>query len=66
VGKGRHFLSAPPRPVDAVVLSAYNVTNTLMRQDPDLNVQSSTFGQALRQSNFLTGRQVEIGLKFVF
>ncbi len=29
-------------------------------------VTSSTFGQALRQSNFTTGRQMEYGLKILF
>ena len=47
-------------------LSAYNVTNTLMLQDPDLNLQDSTFGQSLLQSHFQTGRQVELGLKIFF
>lgn len=47
-------------------MSSFNATNSLMRADPDMNVQSSTFGQALRQSNFETGRQTEIGLKILF
>lgn len=47
-------------------MSTYNTTNTLMRADPNLNLESSTFGEALYQSNFQTGRQTEIGLKFFF
>lgn len=47
-------------------MSSYNATNTLMRADPNMNLESSTFGEALRQSNFQTGRQTEIGLKLFF
>lgn len=47
-------------------ISAFNLTNRLNRDLPDMNVLSSTFGQALRQSNFTTGRQMEYGLKIVF
>jgi hypothetical protein len=60
-------------------MAAYNATNHLNRGDPDTNVYSSTFGQALYQGspggNFgaqsatfgnQSGRQVEIGLKIVF
>lgn len=47
-------------------MSTYNATNTLMRADPDMNYTSATFGQALRQSNFQTGRQTEIGMKIFF
>ena len=47
-------------------MSTYNATNSLMRADPDMTVTHSTFGEALRQSNFQTGRQTEIGLKLFF
>lgn len=60
-------------------MAAYNATNHLNRGDPDTNVYSSTFGQALYQGspggNFgaqaatfgnQSGRQVEIGLKILF
>jgi hypothetical protein len=47
-------------------MSTYNATNTFMRADPDMNFNSSTFGQALRQSSFQQGRQTEIGLKIYF
>jgi len=46
-------------------LAAYNATNRLNRNNPDLNVLSSTFGQALRQRG-TSGRQVEVGLKILF
>jgi hypothetical protein len=60
-------------------MAAYNATNRLNRGDPDTNVYSSTFGQALYQGspggNFgqqgavygnQSGRQVELGLKVIF
>lgn len=47
-------------------LSGFNLTNRLNRDLPDMVVTSSTFGQALRQSNFTTGRQMEYGLKILF
>jgi len=61
-------------------MAAYNATNRLNRGDPDTNIYSSTFGQALFQGSpggtfgqqgatFGTGnsgRQVELGLKIIF
>ena len=61
-------------------MAAYNATNRLNRGDPDTNVTSSTFGQALFQGSpggsfgqqgatFGTGnagRQMELGLKIIF
>jgi hypothetical protein len=60
-------------------MAAYNATNRLNRGDPDTNIYSSTFGQALYQGspggNFgqqgavygnQSGRQVELGLKVIF
>jgi hypothetical protein len=62
-------------------MSAYNALNKLNRGDPNTNIYSSTFGQALYQGspggNFgpsaqggnnptNTGRQVEFGLKLKF
>ncbi len=61
-------------------MAAYNATNRLNRGNPDTNVYSSTFGQALYQGSpggtfgqqgatYGTGnggRQVELGLKIVF
>ena len=43
-----------------------SITNRLNRDLPDMVITSSTFGQALRQSNFTTGRQMEYGLKILF
>jgi len=60
-------------------MAAYNATNKLNRGDPDTNVLSSTFGQALYQGSpggtfgqqggvfgNQSGRQVELGLKIIF
>ena len=60
-------------------MAAYNATNRLNRGDPDTNVLSSTFGQALFQGSpggsfgaqgatfgNQSGRQVEIGMKITF
>ncbi|MDQ6665607.1 MAG: TonB-dependent receptor, partial [Acidobacteriota bacterium] len=60
-------------------MAAYNATNHLNRGDPDTNVLSSTFGQALFQGSpggsfgaqgatygNQSGRQVELGLKIIF
>jgi hypothetical protein len=61
-------------------MAAYNATNRLNRGDPDTNIYSSTFGQALFQGSpggtfgqqgatygtGNSGRQVELGLKVIF
>jgi hypothetical protein len=60
-------------------MAAYNATNRLNRGDPDTNVYSSTFGQALFQGSpggtfgaqgatygNQSGRQIEIGMKILF
>ena len=60
-------------------IAAYNATNHLNRGDPDTNVLSSTFGQALYQGSpggtfgaqgatygNQSGRQAELGFKLIF
>ena len=61
-------------------MAAYNATNRLNRGDPDTNIYSSTFGQALFQGSpggtfgqqgatygtGNAGRQLELGLKIIF
>ncbi len=61
-------------------MAAYNATNKLNRGDPDTNIYSSTFGQALYQGSpggqfgqqsatygsGNSGRQMELGLKIIF
>jgi hypothetical protein len=46
--------------------AAFNLTNRLNRADPDMVVTSSTFGQALRQSDATKGRQLEYSLRIRF
>jgi Carboxypeptidase regulatory-like domain len=59
-------------------MTAYNATNHLNLGDPDTNIYSSTFGQALFQgapggnfgaqagSEYTSGRQVELGFKLMW
>jgi hypothetical protein len=60
-------------------MAAYNATNRLNRGNPDTNIYSSTFGQALYQGSpggsfgqqgadygSTSGRQVELSLKVIF
>jgi hypothetical protein len=61
-------------------MAAYNATNRLNRGDPNTDIYSSTFGQALYQGSpggsfgqqgatfgsGNSGRQVELGLKIIF
>lgn len=59
-------------------MTAYNATNHLNRGDPDTNVASSTFGQALFQgtpggtfgaqgaTEYTAGRQIELGFKIMW
>ena len=60
-------------------MAAYNVLNRLNRGNPNMDVNSSQFGQALYQGSpsatfgpqtmelgNVSGRQVEIGMKIIF
>lgn len=47
-------------------MSAYNALNGFTPSNPDMDVYSSTFGQAPYQLSNTFGRRVELGLKFVF
>lgn len=47
-------------------MAAYNATNRLNRADPSTDVNSSTFGQTLRQRDGYFGRRLELGLKILF
>jgi len=46
--------------------AVYNLTNSLIRANPDVSITSSTFGKALRQRTGYQGRQAELGLKISF
>ena len=43
---------------------AYNLTNSFMPSDPDVNVYSSTFGRVVGQSNI--GRECQANLRLQF
>ena len=45
---------------------AYNVFNYLVWDDPDVNISSANFGKVTRKRTDGSGREVQIGLRFVF
>lgn len=45
---------------------AYNVFNGIVWDNPDMNVSSANFGKVTRKRIDGTGREVQIGLRFVF
>lgn len=45
-------------------IEAYNLTNSFMKRNPDLNVNSSLFGQSVNQANY--GREVQYTLRLHF
>ncbi len=44
-------------------LEAYNLTNSFMANNPDLNVQSSRFGEITGQRPAVFGRQLQYGAR---
>jgi len=47
-------------------LEAYNVFNAIVWDQPEVNVSSANFGRVTRKRIDGTGREVQIGLRFVF
>jgi hypothetical protein len=47
-------------------LEAYNAFNSLVWAEPDMTLGSATFGQVTRKNNAYFGREVQVGLRFVF
>jgi outer membrane receptor protein involved in Fe transport len=47
-------------------IEAYNVFNGIVWDQPDVNVSSANFGKVTRKRIDGTGREVQIGLRFVF
>ncbi len=45
---------------------AYNAFNTIIWDNPDLNLSSANFGKVTRKRTDGTGREIQIGLRFVF
>jgi hypothetical protein len=47
-------------------IEAYNAFNNLVRADPDLTLASATFGKVTRKNAAYFGREVQVGLRFIF
>jgi hypothetical protein len=47
-------------------IEAYNALNNLVFADPDLTLGSATFGTVTRKNAAYFGREVQIGLRFIF
>ena len=47
-------------------IEAYNAFNTIVWENPELNVSSPNFGKVTRKRIDGTGREVQIGLRFIF
>lgn len=47
-------------------IEAYNALNNLVFADPDLTLGSATFGQITRKNTAYFGREVQVGLRFIF
>jgi hypothetical protein len=47
-------------------IEAYNALNNLIFADPDLTLGSATFGQVTRKNTGYFGREVQVGLRFIF
>lgn len=47
-------------------IEAYNAFNTIVWDAPDLNISSANFGKITRKRTDGTGRELQIGLRFVF
>jgi hypothetical protein len=47
-------------------IEAYNAFNTIVWDNPDLNISSTNFGKVTRKRTDAAGREIQIGLRFVF
>jgi hypothetical protein len=47
-------------------IEAYNAFNTIVWEDPDLNISSANFGKVTRKRIDGSGREFQIGIRFVF
>jgi hypothetical protein len=47
-------------------LEAYNVFNNIIWEDPDLNIASANFGKVTRKRLESSGREMQVGLRFLF
>jgi len=47
-------------------LEAYNAFNHIVWDLPDLNISSANFGKVTRKRTDSSGREIQIGVRFVF
>jgi len=47
-------------------IEAYNAFNTMVWDNPDLNLASSNFGKVTRKRTDAQGREIQIGVRFAF
>jgi hypothetical protein len=47
-------------------IEAYNALNTIVWADPDLTLGSATFGKVTRKNIAYNGREIQVGLRFIF
>ncbi len=47
-------------------IEAYNALNNLVFADPDMTLGSATFGKVTRKNAAYFGREVQVGLRFIF
>ena len=47
-------------------IEAYNAFNQIVWDNPDLTISSSNFGKVTRKRVDGTGREIQIGLRFMF
>jgi hypothetical protein len=59
------FTLTPKYRVEARI-EAYNALNAIVWDNPDVNVSSANFGKVTRKRIDGTGREVQIGLRFIF
>ena len=59
------FTLTPKYRVEARI-EAYNALNTVIWDNPDVNVSNANFGKVTRKRIDGTGREVQIGLRFIF
>jgi hypothetical protein len=59
------FTLTPKYRVEARI-EAHNALNTVIWDNPDVNVSNANFGKVTRKRVDGTGREVQVGLRFVF
>jgi len=47
-------------------IEAYNAFNTIIWDNPDLTITSSNFGKVTRKRVDGSGREIQVGLRFIF